>query len=87
MISGNSSKVQELQLKLNSTEFMPRMAFRRNVVIYELVSYVNHATGCYLSRNWKVLSLFIERANIFIEEHPANEDSMKYYELVDSSTF
>ena len=62
---------------------MPPKAHRRNVLIYELVSYVNHITGCYLSNDFKAIEIYIERSRIFIENNVATEESSKYYELVD----
>jgi hypothetical protein len=74
--------LSEIQSKLNAEEMLPPKAFRRDVLIYELVSYVNHITGCHISKNFKAIPIFIERARNFMETNPANSKSNKYYLLV-----
>ena len=71
-----------IQEKLNLDEYLPPKAYRRNFRHYELVSYVNNITGCYLSENFKTIKVLIERIENFMEINPSNEDSNKYYDLV-----
>lgn len=82
MASFESSLIAELQDKLNSKEFAPRRGYRRDVHVYELVSYVNNITGCYLSRNADPIPVFIERARGYMEDNQATNDLLAYYDLV-----
>jgi hypothetical protein len=76
-----SQTIQEIQAKLNTEQCLPRMAFRRDVSIYELVSYVNNITGCYISENYKPIYILVDRCKFFMECH--KDSSYKsYYELV-----
>ena len=79
---GNAVLIQNIQNKLNSAEYLPPKAYRRNFRYYELVSYVNNITGCYLSGNLKTISVLIDRIKYFTEQNPSTEDTSKYYELV-----
>jgi len=74
--------IQDIQQKLNSPEYLPPNAYRRNYRYYELVSYVNNITGCYLAENFRVIKVLIERIRNFIEINPSTEESRKYYGLV-----
>lgn len=69
-------------LKLNSTEYLPASAYRRNHEIYELVSYVNGLIGCQISKNREGSSLFKSRVTEFVSRHPPGPDAEKYYELI-----
>jgi len=69
---------------MNAEENLPPMAFRRNVPVYALVSYINNIIGCYLSDNYKSIPIFIERSKIHINDNPANEKLRPYYELVET---
>jgi len=77
-----SVRVSELQAKLNEPNNLPEKAFRRNVVVYELVCYVNIITGCLLSKNWGPISIFTERCQQFMSENKEATNSV-YYSLVD----
>ena len=56
------------------------MAFRRNVPVYELVSYVNHIVACYVCGNFDPINIFIDRARNYIEKNPV-EDKDYYSKL------
>jgi hypothetical protein len=74
--------MDSLLLKLNSAEYLPASAFRRNHQIYELVCYVNNLIACKLSENHDGLSLFKSRILEYTSCHPPAPDSEKYYELI-----
>ena len=77
-----SEKLDEWHRKLNSEEFAAPKGYRRDVFVYELVSYVNNIIGCYLGRNLKPIIRFIERSRLYMERKPPNEDLKKYYTMV-----
>src|SRR5258706_8516634 len=52
-------RIDEMHKVLNSESVVPGRAYRRNVVMYALVSYVNIMIGSYLSRNLSPVRLFI----------------------------
>lgn len=76
-----SAKLAGWHARLNAQSTLPRMAHRRNTAIYSLVSYVNNATGCYLSNNLEAIPLFIERCRDHIRRFKAAEYDT-YYALV-----
>jgi hypothetical protein len=75
-------RVDVLIRELNAEESLPRFAYRRNAPIYPLVCTVNGIIGCYLSNNKDVISVLVERARLFMADNPANDDNLRYYELV-----
>jgi hypothetical protein len=77
-----NNELARFHLILNSEELVPAMAYRRNKVIFELVSYVNCLLGCVLSQRRDVLPLWIQRCRALLEQHPAQADSAKYYAVV-----
>ena len=70
----------EMQVLLNKEINLPLKAFRRNHRSYELVSYVNNITGCYLSKNYKSIPILLGRALSHIELYAKGDES--YSELV-----
>lgn len=83
----NDIKIYELDIeswhkKLNSDQNVPYMGYRRNVVVYRLVCYVNSIIGCYFSSNFKPIPIFIERARIHIEENINETKWSGYHEMV-----
>ncbi len=68
--------------KLNSAEYLPASAFRRNHEIYELVSYVNNLIACKLSENLDGMRLFKTRILKYTACHPPAPDFENYYELI-----
>jgi hypothetical protein len=67
---------------LNHTDSVPERGYRRDVREYALVSYVNNIIGCYLSENYKIIPVFIERAKNHMKDNKANEKTFAYYEKV-----
>jgi hypothetical protein len=77
-----SDELSRLHQILNSEGVVPGIAYRRNKVIFELVSYVNCLVGCVLSQRRDVVPLFVERCRSFMDSHPATPDYEKYYDVV-----
>ena len=67
---------------LNHSDTLPAQAHRRNAQVYELVSYVNHITACYISENFHPINVYIERANIFMAENP--DENIEYYSKIEN---
>ena len=75
-------EIEEFHNILNTMEVIPDKGYRRDNPVYELVSYVNNVIACVLSSNLKVAHLFMERAEIYIEENPPTLDAKEYYGLI-----
>ncbi|MDR3377561.1 MAG: hypothetical protein P4M10_02665 [Verrucomicrobiae bacterium] len=73
-----TSELMRLQKILNREDVLPAVAYRRNVVIYELVCYINCLIGCVLSGRTDSMSAFIRRSGEFMDKHPA-EGYERYY--------
>jgi hypothetical protein len=63
MPSVSAERIEELHRHLNSPGRMPERYYRRNVVQYELVSYLAAIVALWTSRNLPVLHLFLDRAS------------------------
>jgi len=77
-----SAKVSELQVQLNQPTKLPEKALRRDVVVYELVCYVNNITGCLLSNHIKPIYIFAERCRWFMSRNIEPKHTA-YYALVE----
>lgn len=75
------AKLKLLHSHLNHPEVIPEQVYRRNSSGYPLASYLNNICGLYLSKNYEVIPIFINRAHQHMEEHPASANSKAYYEL------
>ena len=75
------AKLKLFHSHLNHPEVIPEQVYRRNSSGYPLVSYLNNICGLYLSKNYEVIPIFINRAHQHMEEHPASANSKAYYEL------
>ena len=73
--------MSDLLRKLNSPEYLPPMAYRRNHAAFELVSYVNCLIGCRISSNADGEALFKERFVKFFADH-GSESNTKYASMV-----
>jgi hypothetical protein len=78
----DTDKLQAWFRVLNHEDSVPARGYRRDVREYALISYVNNIIGCYLSDNYHVIPIFIERARIHMKDHEANESTSAYYERV-----
>lgn len=77
-------KILEIQKKLNHPDYVPYMAYRRDAKIHSLICYVNNITGCYVSENYKPISIFIERSRLYMDENKSEQNELKiYYRLVE----
>jgi hypothetical protein len=74
--------MKETAIKLNDPAVLPPHAYRRNHSAYELVGYVNCLIGCRLSGNSDGTSLFEERIERYIADHPQTPDVAGYYAAV-----
>jgi hypothetical protein len=70
--------------KLNSQDYLPAGAYRRNHEMYELVCYVNCLIGCRISANAEGESVFQSRIKRYMDQHPPTAKNQKYYGLVSS---
>jgi len=77
-----SEEIEGFQKKLNSKEHAPKGGYRRNVVVYTLLCYVNNITACYVSENEEPISIFIGRARKHMQKFPSDERK-EYYDLVE----
>ena len=78
----DSEKLQAWFCILNHKDSVPDRGYRRDVREYDLISYVNNIIGCYLSDNYPVIPVFIERARNHMNEYEPNENSLAYYDRV-----
>ncbi len=58
-----AEQIDELHRQLNSPGRMPESYYRRNVIQYELVSYIAAIVALWTSRNLPVLHTFLLRAS------------------------
>jgi hypothetical protein len=76
------SRIEGWHRMLNHFDSLPDKPYRRNVAVYELVSYVNHTIACFTSENFYPIQIFIERARIYMKENP--DENTEYYSKVES---
>ncbi|HUC67850.1 MAG TPA: hypothetical protein VMA53_20705 [Stellaceae bacterium] len=74
-----SRQIAAAHLRLNSDAVLPSLAHRRNHAVYALVCYVNNIIGCYLSKNFGPIPLFVQRARDHMSASPADSGSANYY--------
>ena len=67
--------MSDLLRKLNSPEYLPPMAYRRNHSTFELVSYVNCFIGCRISSNADGEALFKEGIVKFFADHDSESNT------------
>jgi hypothetical protein len=75
------AKLKLFHSHLNHSEIVPEQAYRRNSGSYLLVSYLNNICGLYLSKNYEVIPIFINRAHQHMQEYPPSASSKAHYEL------
>lgn len=80
-VSSNGEEILILQKKLNTGDTVPKGGYRRNALVYPLVCYVNNITACYLSGNYKVVSVFVRRAKHFMVNNNIDY-AVDYYTIV-----
>lgn len=78
--SSELGSIYDYIVKLNSADFLPKYAYRRDSISYEIVSLVNNLSCCYIAGNYKVSSIFVERIKNYLDEKVI--DSSNYRDLV-----
>lgn len=78
----DNQKLFELAKELNTEQFLPDKAFRRDVVVHELVSCVNHMIACCISENVKPLPVLVSRARAFFEDNTGIVSNSDYFSKV-----
>jgi hypothetical protein len=81
-VSKGLLEMESFQNRLNSPEYLPEKAYRRNAKIFELICYVNCAMGAWLSGNRSATDLFRERARDYLEKNKPEPEYEKYCALV-----
>jgi hypothetical protein len=77
-----SDEIWKVIETINSEDVSPKMGFRRNKSIYELVCYVNNIIGCYLSKRSEPIPIFINRIRAYLDEKKIEESDTEYCERV-----
>ena len=77
-----STALDDWHRRLNAAENVPPRGFRRNVIVYSLVCYVNNIIGCYLGHNTKPIPVFIQRSREHMFQNPPSDEWRPYYVLV-----
>lgn len=54
--------LQQLQKCLNAPDVVPEQCYRMSSSTYPLVCYINQVTGLFLSSNYPVIPIFLDRA-------------------------
>jgi hypothetical protein len=70
--------IDEFHRKLNSPETLPKLAYRRNHRIYELVCYVNCLIGPRFSDNREGAALFRGRILSYLGSYTPKPDDALY---------
>lgn len=76
------SIIKQFHACLNSREFVPEQAYRRNSRLYPFVCYVNNVIGLFLSKNYEAIPIFVARAAEHMASFPPNPVESAYYEVV-----
>ena len=79
-----TSELSRLQSLLNREEILPATGYRRNKVIFELVTYVNCLIGCVLSERRDAVPLFVRRCRAFLKDNAPAGEFDSYYASVRS---
>ncbi len=75
-------KLEIYHKKLNHKDNVPNTAYRRNDIDYPLVCYVNNIIGVYLSSNFDIIPIFIDRAYEYISVRSEKNEDKPYYQLI-----
>lgn len=70
--------------KLNSPDYLPPGAYRRNHEMYELICYVNCLIGCRMSGNSEGEGMFEKRIKEYMDGHQPSPEMEEYYNIVSS---
>lgn len=70
--------LQQLQKCLNAPDVVPEQCYRMNSATYPLVCYINQLTGLFLSDNYPVIPIFLDRAYRALTDVPHARVSEAY---------
>lgn len=73
MMSNLTEQILADAKKLNSPDFIDGTYYRRNMAIYELVTYINHIIACHSSNNYESMAVFTNRAQQFLNKSTFQE--------------
>ena len=70
--------------ELNNKDILPYGIYRRNDINYPLICYINNILGAYISLNFDIIPLFINRAykHISNKNNTSKNKNEVYYPLV-----
>jgi hypothetical protein len=74
--------IKRFQEHINSPRLVPNQCYRMSSGTYQLVSYANQVTGLYLSKNYSVIPIFLQRAHEQLRKENPERVSEPYRELV-----
>lgn len=81
-MSLHDGTIEQFYRHLNSQQWLPETAYRRNSGLYPLVCYVNTVIGACLSSNHEIAALFVARAVDHMEHVQPRVNEEPYYALV-----
>lgn len=76
-------EIKRFQEHLNAAHVIPDQCYRMASSTYPLVCYVNQITGLFLSKNYYIIPLFLQRAHHALLENQAEKVSEPYRHLVE----
>ena len=77
-------KVTAMGRDANKADFTTARIYRRDAVIYQLSSTVNHIVGCWLSENFEPISLLVPRGRKHMQEFATGSpQGQAYYTFVE----
>jgi hypothetical protein len=74
--------IKKFQEHINSPRLVPDQCYRMASSTYALVCYVNQITGLYLSKNYSLIPIFLERAYDQVKKASSERVSEPYRNLV-----
>lgn len=81
-MSLHDGTIEQFYRYLNSRQWLPEPAYRRNSGLYPLVCYVNTVIGASLSSNHEIAALFVARSVDYMEHVQPRVNEEPYYALV-----
>ena len=76
-------EIKRYQEHINSPRLCPDQCYRMASPTYALVCHVNQVTGLFLSKNYYVIPIFLQRAHATLLELKAERVSEPYRKLVE----
>lgn len=75
-------ELERFHALINSPRWVPEQCYRMSSGTYALIGYVNQVTGLYLSKNYAVVPVFLQRALRQLEQVRDERVSEPYRKLV-----